>query len=59
MLHIAFDELPRGGAQEMFARSAGLDIVERHHVLKLVAKAIRAARLVKRRRPHTRQASVW
>ena len=53
MLHVAFDELPRGGAQEMLARDLRLRHAQRHHVLKLIAKAVRAARLVEGRpRPH-------
>ena len=49
MLHIALDELPRRGTQQMFAGNRGFRDAQRHHVLKLVAKAIGAACLVKRR----------
>ena len=53
MLHVALDELPRRRAQQMLARHLRLRHAKRHHVLKLVAKAISAARLIERRaRPH-------
>ncbi len=53
MLNIAFDELPSGGAQEMFARHRRSRQRKCHPVLKLVAETVRAARLIKRRsRPH-------
>ena len=46
MLHVAFDELPRGGAQQMCARQIGPRYAKRHHILQLVAETIGAARLV-------------
>ena len=46
MLHVAFDELPRGGAQQMRARQSGPRHAERHHVLQLIAEAVGAAGLV-------------
>ena len=49
VLHVALDELPRRGAQEVLARELGLRHGERHHVLQLVAEAVGAARLVERR----------
>ena len=49
MLDVALDELPRGRAQQMFARHLRLRHAERHHVLELIAKAVRAAGLVERR----------
>ncbi len=53
MLNIAFDELPSGGAQEMFARHRRSRQRKCHPVLKLVAETVSAACLIKRRsRPH-------
>ncbi len=53
MLNIAFDELPSGGAQEMFARHCRSRQRKCHPVLKLVAETVSAACLIKRRsRPH-------
>ena len=49
MLHVALDELARRGAQQLLARHLGLRHAERHHILKLVAKAVSAARLIERR----------
>ena len=49
VLDVALDELPRGGPQYLRARDVSLRDRERHHVLELIAKAIRAARLIKRR----------
>ena len=49
MLHISFDELTRGGAQQLRPRNVSLRNHQRHHVLKLIAKAVSAARLIKRR----------
>ena len=52
MLHVAFDELARRRAEQMLARQRGLRDRQRHHVLQLIAKAVRAARLVEcRARP--------
>ena len=53
MLHVAFDELTRRGAQQVLARECRLRQRERHAVLQLVAETVGAARLVERRaRPH-------
>ena len=49
MLHVALDELPRGGAQQVLARHRRPRGGQRHAVLQLVAEAIRAARLVESR----------
>src|SRR6266568_2252121 len=49
MLNIAFDELPSGGAQEMFSRHRRSRQRKCRSVLKLVAETISAARLIKRR----------
>ena len=46
VLHVAFDELPAGGAQQVRARQVGPREQQRHHVLQLIAEAERAARLV-------------
>ena len=47
VLHVAFDELPAGGAQQMCSRArSGRAKRQRHHVLQLIAEAERAARLV-------------
>ena len=46
VLHVAFDELPAGGAQEVLARQVGPREGQRHHVLQLVAEAEGAAGLV-------------
>jgi hypothetical protein len=48
MLHVAGDELARRRANQMLARNRRLRRRQRHHVLKLIAKAVRAARLVER-----------
>ena len=54
VLHVALDELARGGAQDVSRASRGSRMDERHDVLQLVAKAIGAAGLVERRaRPDT------
>ena len=58
MLHVAFDELPGGGAQDMLARQVGLGDHQRHDVLQLVAEAVGAARLIEGRARPERQASV-
>ena len=49
VLHVALDELPAGGAQDVLARERRLGVDERHHVLQLIAEAVRAAALVERR----------
>ena len=49
MLHVALDELPGRGAQQMRARQCRLRGGKRHAVLQLVAEAVGAARLVERR----------
>src|SRR5262245_28700230 len=46
MLHIAFDELPGGGAKKVGARLPGGREREGHRVLKLIAEAEGAAGLV-------------
>ena len=46
MLHVAFLELMAARAHEVRARLLGGGDRERHHVLELVAKSVRAARLV-------------
>ena len=54
VLHVALDELARRRAQDVLARHApARRSTKRHHVLQLVAEAVRAAALVERRaRPH-------
>ncbi len=53
VLHVSFAELAPGGAEKMFAQQAGLGMHQGHGVLQLIAKAKRAAGLVKSRpRPH-------
>jgi hypothetical protein len=47
--YVAFHELMSGVAQDLFAREVWLDVDQRHHILKLVAEAIRTTRLVQRR----------
>ena len=46
VLHVAFDELAPGAAQELLAQQLRLGVHERHRVLQLVAEAERSARLV-------------
>ena len=46
VLHVAFDELPSRGAEQMLAREVGPGQQQRHHVLQLIAEAEGAARLV-------------
>ena len=46
VLHVALDELPAGGAQQVLARELGPREQQRHHVLQLVAEAEGAAGLV-------------
>src|SRR3954447_4485667 len=46
VLNVPFDELPPRGAEDMFARERRLAEEQRHHILKLIAKAIRATGLV-------------
>src|SRR5206468_12990172 len=54
VLDVAFDELARGGAEHVLTRHVRPGYRERHHVLKLITKAVGAAGLVERRpRPHT------
>src|SRR5439155_23407377 len=45
VLDVALAELPRRGAQHVLPRHLGLGHGERHHVLKLIAKPVRAAGL--------------
>jgi hypothetical protein len=47
MLHIAFAELMRGGAEQMLAGEGRFGMHQRHHVLQLVAESIGAAGLIK------------
>ena len=49
VLHVTFHELPRGRAQQMFARHRRQGGSQCHAVLQLVTKAISAARLIERR----------
>ena len=48
MLDIAFDELPRSGAQDMVPSDLGHRVDEGHHILQLVAESVGTARLIKR-----------
>ena len=60
VLDVAFDELPRGGVEEVLARDvAAAASTSASDVLQLIAEAEGAARLVERRRPQMRQLSVW
>jgi hypothetical protein len=53
VLDVALLELPRRRAQQVLPCQLGLGDGERHHVLKLIAKPVRAAGLIERRpRPH-------
>ena len=53
VLHVALDELPRRGAQQLLAQHLRPGEDEREHVLQLIAEAERAARLIERRpSPH-------
>jgi hypothetical protein len=47
MLDVARQKLVSGGSQKMLARDFALGVVKRHYVLELVAKAVRAAHLIK------------
>src|SRR5208282_3098163 len=49
MLHVASDKLARRRADQLLPRRRGLRHRQRHHVLELIAKAVRAARLVEGR----------
>ena len=49
MLDVAFHELPRGGAQDLFARDLRRGMNQGHDILKLIAKSVSAARLIKGR----------
>ena len=49
MLHVAFAELVRGGAQQMLAGERRLGMHQRHHILQLVAEAEGAAGLIEAR----------
>ncbi len=46
MLHVSFDELPGSGLQDHLSRDIRRGIDKRQRILQLVAKAIRAARLI-------------
>src|SRR5437764_2774014 len=53
MLHIAFEKLPARRTKNLPPFLFGSRIRQRHHILKLVAEAVSASRLIKRRpRPH-------
>jgi len=43
MLHIAFAELMRGGAEQMLASEGWFGMHQRHHVLQLVTESVCAA----------------
>ncbi len=45
VLHVPFGELGRGAAQQVLAVEIGSREPERHHVLQLIAEAVRAAGL--------------
>src|SRR6266513_586510 len=47
MLYIAFAKLMRRGAEKMLADQGRLGVYQRHHVLQLIAEAIRTAGLIK------------
>ena len=47
MLNVTLDKLARSCAQQMFASHASLCDAQRHHVLELIAEAVRAAQLIK------------
>ena len=49
MLHIAFAELMRGGAQQMLAGEGRFGMHQRHHILQLVAESKGSAGLIKPR----------
>ena len=49
MLHVAFDELPAGGDQQMVAQQLRSSERQGHHILQLIAKAERPARLIEAR----------
>ena len=49
MLHVAFAELMRGGAKQLFAQQFASRMHKRHRILKLIAKTERAAGLIKSR----------
>ena len=54
MLDVAFAELPRSRSQHVLPRQFGLGDCERHHVLKLIAKAVRTSGLIEgRARPQS------
>ena len=53
VLHVALLELARGGLQNHLPRNLRQAVDQCHHVLQLVAEAVRAARLIERRSsPH-------
>ena len=58
VLDVAFHKLPRGGAQDMFARDLRRGVHQGHDILQLVAEPIGAARLIKGERPQMRQLRV-
>jgi hypothetical protein len=49
MLHVALDELPGRGTENLLASERAIGDHQRHHVLELVAKAVGAACLIKGR----------
>ena len=46
MLYVAFNKLTAGTQRDLLARGTRLGVHQRHHVLQLIALAVRAARLV-------------
>src|ERR1700728_3315417 len=48
VLHVAFDELPARGAQQMFASDGAFRYRHRHHVLQLIAETVGSAELIER-----------
>ena len=51
MLHVAFPELPGGGAQQVLAGERRFGVHQRHRVLQLVAETIGSAGLIESRPP--------
>ena len=46
MLDVTFNELPRGGGEDVRPRDFGPRYAQRHHILQLIAEAIGAACLI-------------
>jgi hypothetical protein len=49
MLDVAFHELSRGGAQNLFARDLRRSMNQGHDILKLIAKSVGTAGLIQGR----------